>query len=479
MKKLRIYVVEKDVEKADTLATRLNENKRVLNSYDIEFVAGRFDYKHPFDPVVLSQARPDMLIIDYSTANLKSSSSNISIAEQIKRQLPFLPIILTHRGDPRERYRILKSELSTKSIESVKLFDGFIDPWMKTSDIQKTVKTNLRKPLDIGIIGLGVLGRQFLRIFARANEVKRIKAYSEHVPSDLVLNLIDHLGARKDKIIVNNTLEECLENTDCVLICTSAVHASSLAERVAKEDSRLDLLQQEGAKLFSYFKRIKQADYQGLITPFTNPVAGMLYLAKITGIKQNQLTSPISIDNARFDDAIRGEMGRDYAFFINALLAGKIVGDHGVPHFAQLEDRTTKGSNIIDYQKALERINEIINKALIKTRQMPKKALQSAALLEEKGYEAAAESARFYRRLAHLDEIPNESAYCYYKINGNEGFTSLPVKISYFPNIRISPNENYIRAFNKKTIKNLKEQLRLQELYTKEFLSSGILEETK
>ena len=474
MKKLRVYVVEKDVLKAETLANRLNDDKGIFGDFNIEFAPGKFDYSHPFSSIALSRARPDMLIIDYSTANLSSPTSENIIAEQIKRQHPFLPILLTHRGDVREKYRISTTELSNREVDGVKVFDGFIDPNSRTVDIQKTVKSNLRKPITPAIIGLGTLGRQFLRIFAREYGIKKIKAYSEHVPADVVLGSIDHLGSRKDKVVFSDSLEDAIENTDCVLLCTSSVYTTSLAEKLAEKDNRFDLLPKEGAKLFSYFKRIAQAGYPGLITPFTNPVAGMLSLAKKAGIKHSQLTSPISIDNARFDDAVRGEIGSDYALFIDALISGKIVGDHGVPEFAQLSEHSAEFG--IDYENARERLNEVITRALIRTRQMPREALESSAQLSEKGYEAAFESARFYKMLTHLDEKPNESAYTFYRPNGISGFLGLPVKISYFPDIRVFPNDDYIKEFDKKTKKTLKEQLVLQNLYVEELLSSGAFE---
>jgi len=476
MKKLRVYVVETDVEKAETLASRLNTDKGILDNYDIEFVGGTFGYDHPFDPVSLLDAKPDMYIIDHNTATLRSSPSSPTIAEQIKTQYPFLPIILMHRGEQKERYKVLMSALNSESGENVKVFDGFIDPWMKTPEIQKTVKTNLRKPLDIGLIGLGAFGRQILRTFTRANEINRIKAYSEHVPYETVSSAIDHLGARTDKVSFVNTLEETLENTDCVLICTSSMHTSDLNERLAKQDDRLDLLPKEAAKLFSYFKRIKQANYQGLINPYTNPIAGMFCLAKKAGIRHAQLTTPINIDNARFDDAIRQGLGRNSATYFNALMQGKIVGEHGVPQFAELADQPPKSDNP-RYERMMESLHDLINASLIKARQMPIDALQSSAVLAERNYEAVIESAKFYKRLANLDERPNESAYCYYTINGTRGFTALPVKVSYFPEIRVAPNEEYIKAFDKKAMQCLKLQLTLQNLYTQRVIDSGILGE--
>ncbi|MFA5259440.1 MAG: hypothetical protein WC979_08495 [Candidatus Pacearchaeota archaeon] len=476
MKKLRVYVVETDVGKAETLANRLNTDKGILNDYDIEFVGGTFGCDHPLDSVALLDARPDMYIMDHATANMKSSENSLAIAEQIKTQYPFLPILLMHRGEQKERYKVLRSALNNESEGNVKVFDGFIDPWMKTPEIQKTVKTNLRKPLDIGIIGLGAFGRQILRTFTRANEINRIKAYSEHVPYETVSAAIDHLGARTDKVSFVNSLEDTLENTDCVLICTSSMHTSDLAKRLAKQDDRLDLLPQEAAKLFSYFKRIKQANYQGLINPFTNPIAGMFGLAKKAGIKHAQLTTPINIDNARFEDAIRQGLGRNYTTYFNALMQGKIVGEHGVPQFAQLTDKQPKNDDP-QYERMMEKLHDLINDSLIKARQMPIDALQSSAILEERNYEAVIESAKFYKRLANLDEKPNESAYCYYTINGTRGFTALPIKVSYFPEIRVAPNEEYIQKFDRKAMKCLGLQLTLQNLYTQRVIASGVLGE--
>ena len=469
MKKLRVYVVENDVNKAETLANRLNENKGVLESFDIEFVPGRFDYTNLFSPIALTQTKPDMLIIDSSTANQTFPPSSRPIADQIRSQYPFLPILLTHRGDTLEKFRISTSELSNRQVQGLKVFDGFIDPNTRTIEIQKTVKTNLRKPLKLGIIGLGVLGRQFLKTFTRSNEVEKIKAYSEHVPKETVLKSIDHLGARRDKVGIVKNLEDTLDHADCVLLCTSAVHSPNLQDKLAIQTDRFDLLPQEGQKLYYYLQRIKQASYQGLVVPFTNPVGGILALGKLAGLKHQQLTSPINIDTARFDDAVREELGADYPLFLDALMSGKIVGEHGIPKFARFENKID--SSKVDYGEAIERLYKTINNALLRARQMPKDALAGVTELAEADYQAVPESVKFFSRLAHFDEAPDESAYCYYKPNGVKGFTALPVRISYFPEIRVFPNMNYIEQFDAKTIHDIKEELTLQNLYLDKFLS--------
>jgi len=466
MKPLKILIIDNKLTDAEKLEERLEHNPGILKPFPIDYVSSQYNADTGIrDVATLS---PDMVILDHSI----SENTGLEVARDIKRLHPHIPIILRSKLSPDNEQKLLRVAIN-QTVGNGKqrsLFNAYIGSGMRTPEIQQLIRNNLRKPLRPGVIGLGNFGRDFLRHFARSDEFEYAKGFSRRrkdndepvLSYDRVLKSMDHLGDRLDKIALVDSIEGVIEDTDFVVIATSAIRTKSLLDKLAKEDHRLDLITPEGCNIYNIFREIADIGYDGLVIPFTNPVGGNIALGQHAGIPTNQLLGLINIDEERFYTALQKRLGQETRF----LLGGNniISGHHGDPVYTRV-----KGEE--EYRG---RVWRAINEAAIESRKTAANFVESADDLEDVKYEATPEAVKFLETLAHFQEVPNIGVYGYHKINGSSGIVAAPSRFSFYP-LRVHSDVESIGDITDYDRETLKNQLALTEIYAGEFIRTHSL----
>jgi len=472
MEPLKIAIVDSNEESCKRLEDKLSEKGGALTGFGIIYIKISYSQERGAEKEVqtseLLKNDPDLIILNHSL----SKKYGLKIAKEIRQRNNFIPIILTSKtSDPITTNTLAKIINDYSSM-------GLIDQsWEKTAT-QALIKDKLRRPLDVAVLGLGMLGQAFLRGFLKSNYIGKVKGLSERRKpgSEPVIDyerIYKLVGAEKPdkgthhRLNFFDTLEETINGTDCTIISTSAVHGPSI-EKIAKTKDRHDLIDVEGAKIMKYAHKMRRARYKGLVINMTNPVGANLALAKYMGLKSDQLTSSIDVDDARFLEAIRAKLGSDYKAFKE--FSYQLVGEHGKVRFAELTSPKTT--------KDLETIREVVNDKLIaealkRASEMGAEQMESASHFKTAYDQAPEEATKLLINLANFSTGPKSSYYCYKTFEKGGGFVALPCKISYFPNVRIRPDEDRIRNIQNGAMKDIKDIISLQSLYVKNFLTGG------
>jgi len=144
--------------------------------------------------------------------------------------------------------------------------------------------------LRVAIIGLGLLGKSILHSLAGKEFVREIHCYSKSYRGDYSPLLADLWSGYK-KVVFHNSLVDILSpDTDLALICTGCPIPdlqNSYRERVLPK-----LYTDSLPKLFPVFSALKDRNYSGLISLFSNPPGAHLITARRRfGLASDQLTS--------------------------------------------------------------------------------------------------------------------------------------------------------------------------------------------
>jgi len=429
MKPLKISIVDDNANVAETVGGCIRQPNKILGDLEIE-CSIHTNFK---DDLITAQTilkkKPDMVILDYDLGC--RDNTGLKIASEIKKTNSYLPIILMSGVPLHLRQKVMMSGMNNK------IADGFFGKPFDINEVRKIVRKNIRRPLNVGIVGVrGEMGLGFLETLSRNLNIRNIKACSESLRGDYS-KIKDLEFVDEEKVSFGNRLEDVLEDTNCVLICTSALHGKG---KLAKNPDRSDLFPHECEKINDISKRIKEFGYEGLAAIFTNPVGQNLEVFRRAGLNPYQLTSPLSLDSGRINNLIRRQ-----AIIENIQTPEKgicVVGEHGVP------DVSIPPETPANYQR-------VIQKAVEEVRTLPEKSMKAHIKNGISYHEAQNTYTSFLRDLAHFRTRTNHSAYCYCEFGGKKGYIAVPHKVKFYKRIRVIPDKKRIGQLNE-NLKNEK-----------------------
>lgn len=417
---LRISVVDDNPDVAGTLVNYLKAHPGVLGDLDIEYSVHTGFGNNIIDSETILKDKPDAVILDYDLGQNWRNNTGLKIASEIKKKNHYLSLFLMSGIPLSSRNEVITTAMNNRIV------DGCFNKPFDFGKIQRTLRKNIRRPLNVGIVGLGQLGRGFMKLFAKSSNVGKVNAYSESMQH--LYPIIGNLEwvRNSSKISLKENLEDALEGTDCILICTSAMRGAS-DQKVAKTPNRSDLFSVESEKIHYLSDQIAKLGYKGMIMYLTNPVGESLELSRRTGLDPDQLTSPFTLDEARIRMPLKDQLRGDYDTIKNNLF---IVGEHGAPDvYCSL--RVQK-----DIRKAIEN-------AKVQSQKTPEDSMIAHAALGAE-YEVQAAYMPAIRSLAHFKTRTPYSAYCYCEFGGEKGYIAVPHEVSFSPNIRITPDQERI-----------------------------------
>ncbi|MBR9706579.1 response regulator [Candidatus Pacearchaeota archaeon] len=466
MDPLKIAIVDDKVEYAEKLRKELRRSTGILDKFKINYQIWDSSYES-LDARDFVRTKPDVLLLNENVSN----RCGFEICREIKKMSPFTSVILTSGTPAFRSYRQLRDALNQDDVP----LDGIIDEGLTVTKKQRVLRSNLRKPLNLAVLGLGYLGVGFMQNFLEMPEVAKVNGFSERektpgegiVDYDSVYKLLEVLDqgyGQNDKLNLLNSLEEAVSNTDAVVIATSAIHGSSLG-KVAKTPHRMDLIDVEGDKISRYCQLLHDVGYNGLVTIFTNPVGGNLTLGRKVGLECGQLTSSINIDEERLHTAAKAVLGNNFDGFFKKFY--QIVGDHGDAHLAQLHGGY---DDIQRFTADYRRVKDAINDVLLQARQMAPDSMKASSDTGMPYYKSQLHGSKMFAKLARFGFNGIDSAYCYANIGDQKGYLALPVKVDYYPEIRFYPDSEVINDLDGSTIQGLEDRLKFQGLYVENFL---------
>jgi len=434
MNPLNISIVDDNIEVAETLKDCLERDTKALKDLKIQYST-----HNSTTPEQVLKEKPDMLILDY-----KMPHSGIAIARELKDKSPNLPILLMSGVPLAKRHEAITSAQNNDLINA-----SFSKPF-NIPKVSRLIRDNIKRPLNLGIIGLGQLGMGFLEVFSANPNIGKINAYSERI-QDLYeeINGLEAVQNNRNVSLKNN-LEETLENSECILLCTSAQHGTS-EEKIAGNSNRSDLLSLEAEKIKQYAEQIKNLGYQGLITVLTNPIGEGLQLARNAGLEPTQLTSPFNLDEQRIRNSMIRQNSEVYDKNKKKII---VVGEHGAP--------------IVDIPNdSSEEIKEIIRIATERAQEIPNESMKAHTSLGMNYFAPQNAYSNFFNSLAHFRPKFANSAYCYVDIGGQQGFIAVPYRAGFFPHIRITPNMSRLNQISTDTKTELAQRIKAQNLNVK------------
>jgi malate/lactate dehydrogenase len=385
---------------------------------------------------------PNIIILDSNLVQDSGENTGLKIAYEIKKTNPHLPIILL-------------SDNSKVMVHAMrrKLVNDCIDNNSSPEQVREVVRKNARKPLDVAIIGLGQLGMGFMQRLAKSSDTKTVQVFSESRLNQYK-NIREFEWVKNNrKINLKETLEEALSNTDYALICTSARHGTSVG-KIAESCDRSDLFKYEYKKNAKLSKKIAESGYSGLLFYFTNPIGEILEQSRRTGLEPGQLTSSFALDEARILIDLKDNLNsQEYNQIIREI---SIVGQHGNP--------------CVNFPlNTSSRIKKVIENAINKAKKGPG---DSMVAHERLGVEYQMQNAYMhtFRNLAHLRANSPHTAYCYSEIDGQKGYMAVPYQVSFFPNIRITPNQKKINQLGEIVKEDLAHRIHNQNINIQKYL---------
>jgi len=416
MEPLEIAVIGKNLRAARAIKSAIIQPNETLNHLRIRCSI----YPHPEDYKTILNENPDLIILDSSSTQSPIENLELKIAQKIKKTNPHLPIVLSSEDPQTIVHWMQKGTV-----------DNYIRDSTNPEQVRWAVKKNTRKPLNIAIIGLGQLGMGFMQRLANNSNAKTIQAFSESMLNEYENIRKFEWVKNNKKISLKNTLEDALSGTDCALMCTSAMHGTS-AEKISKNFNRSDLFKYEWRKNENLSKKIANSEYRGLSLDFRNPIGEHLEQSRRTGLKPGQLTSPFILDEARIITQLRKNLSpHNYDKLIREI---SIVGPHGNPCVNFPSDTPNE-------------IKKIIKDAIKDSKTSPGDSMIAHGKLNVM-YQIQNIYMHTFKHLTHFKTRTPHSAYCYCEIKGQKGYIAVPPKISYFPNIRITPDLEKINQLN-------------------------------
>lgn len=420
MEPLKIAVVDDNEGIVGNVAEAIESSGGCLSGLKIECSTHVNAENNIIDSKKILADNPDLVILDY---NLGWGINGLRIAEEIREQKSNLPVIIMSGA-------VLKADRSKirKAQKKGRINDYLEKPFEGIGEIREAVRENIRRPLNVGLVGLSEFGTGFLKELGRNSNAGKVQVYSGSRLGDYPDMRELEWVSNAPKIKLIEDLESALDGTDCVLICTSAKRGKN-TEKIAQSSDRLDLFEQEYKKNVELSKAIKKSGYPGLVMYFTNPIGPLLEQSRRIGIPTGQLTSPFSLDEARIMLYLRNNL--EEATYNKLKKRISVAGQHGAPYVCFPRD-TPK--NAIEIIRAAEKA----------ARKTPGDSMIAHGKL---GIEP--ETQRFYGKfindLAGFRARTPHAAYCYCEFGDQKGFIAVPHKVNYFPYLRVEPDQERIR----------------------------------
>jgi hypothetical protein len=458
MKPLKILIVDNEKKKAEDLVSKLGlQSSKYLNNIDLSFEVPSGREFH----TIVHEKKPvkgyDLLIL---SDNLNGQGAR-PIATKIKQE-SLVPILLNVSNKGTNKRQLIEF-VNSRDKKGRSIVNGYLMEDYSSIKSQEIIRENLIRPLKIGVIGLGDFGVGFLDYFCQFPEVAELKGFSRRIkPNNEPIVDYEQIYKNLDEIRLDNsnyiskirledTLEEAVKDTDCVVLCTSEYGGRKIAQNL----DRSDLLAVHGEKIFNVGKELSNLDYLGLVLIASNPVGNSMRLLNQAGLKEDQLTSPLSIDYERFIRSYFKLMEQEEISDLPIPIPGMIVGHHGASKFSNVSSKNYK----------------LIRKALQMSHEMGKEVMESS---EESGRPYSKSVWAFkslIESMAHFRD-PEYAAYCFSDINDVHGPIGVEAKFTRYFEHRIAPNVKSIINFDPRVRKELAREMKDQESVFNKFMNN-------
>jgi malate/lactate dehydrogenase len=443
---LNIVTVGKNPETGEIMRDFLKDGKFPRLAHIKTDVFSLVDkHRTPIDEERVMREHPDIVFVDYLSANKRNC---INLVTALYKKNPLLPIILIS-----EELKIKSVRNEVLRLQNEKIVQALIEkPIHSPGTLEEVLVANIRKPISIGIIGLGNFGFGLLKSFLNADFVSSVKGFSERriQEYDNIYRICEQpaMPSLTGRLNLEPTLEAVLSQTDCIAICTSEEYGES-KNKVAARPDRLDLLEKEGPKIYRYCDRIARQKYPGLVVIFSNPIGANLELARAAGLEAEQVTSPFNLDAERLRKALKGYCSP--ANINNLIELGSssidIYGEHGAGmDFMPELMGTQNGESHIEDNWFIQYARKLVHFGVSKAKEIGAEAMKASTEAGFRYFEPQERAMQFFREISALRNQPSHSAYCLHDFGGVSSFLAFPVIMSYSPNPRV--------ALNKKRMKN-------------------------
>lgn len=84
--------------------------------------------------------------------------------------------------------------------------------------------------MDIGVIGVGTMGRNHVRVYSELKEVGKVYIYD--VNGDMAKRMSEQYG---EGVIVSDSMDSLLEKVDAVSICAPTKHHFEIAKKAVEK----------------------------------------------------------------------------------------------------------------------------------------------------------------------------------------------------------------------------------------------------
>lgn len=158
--------------------------------------------------------------------------------------------------------------------------------------------------MDVGVIGVGVMGRNHVRVYSELKDVNEIYVY------DLNPNNVNKI---KDYAVICNSIEELLNNVDAVSICVPTKDHFNVAKKVIEKcihcliEKPITLTVEEGEKLLDLLNRKKEDIVVGVghierFNPIVNEIKRIVEYPIYIEIKRHNPASARITDSSVVED---------------------------------------------------------------------------------------------------------------------------------------------------------------------------------
>lgn len=194
----------------------------------------------------------------------------------------------------------------------------------------------MRQQLNIGVVGLGKLGRQIVHDLKSKPFVESVNAFTNFAKDDyegIIIPRMAFEGDQRRKFHFHESIDSLLEtNPDPLIICTGE-WAENIRYENFKEIEKLTERLMDGAykKVRDILKTIKDFQtkgYNGLICMESNPTGTLLQVAKRMGIDPMTLTS-ITPDMSRHKTLLLQKLAKRDPTLKYSDIELRVIGEHG------------------------------------------------------------------------------------------------------------------------------------------------------
>jgi len=194
----------------------------------------------------------------------------------------------------------------------------------------------MKQNLNIGIIGLGKLGRQLIHGLKSKKYIETVHAFSDFAKKDYNGLIIPRMGFEGDERSIfefHNSLESLLETNPNPLIIATGEYSKNIGYSNYPKIKNLTERLMKGSypkakEIFEVIKKYQEKGYDGLTLTESNPVGPLLQVAKEIGIPIEML-SAITSDNARHKTLLLERLQEQDPTLQYADVYLDVIGEHG------------------------------------------------------------------------------------------------------------------------------------------------------